>query len=318
MNSHITGLHHVTALSSDPQKNLDFYAGILSLRLVKKTINFDAPNVYHLYYGDEKGQPGTIMTFFPISGITPGQKGKGQLTTTSFSIDENSLDYWMARLKKFNIPFTTPQERFDNEVFIYFQDHDGLGLELVANKTDTRKGFTYGQLPIEHAVKGFYGVTLLEDGYEKTGGLLTTNLNHNLVAEKGNRFRYSASSDPGNFVDVQCDPNGVIGKGGSGTVHHVAFATADDASQLAVRENLLAASVNVSPVMDRQYFHSIYFKELGGVLFEVATSDIGFDFDEPVDRLGESLKLPPWQEHHRKDIEQGLHVIQLNTDKFMD
>src|ERR1051325_927542 len=147
MNNKITGLHHVTALSSNAQKNVDFYAGLLGLRMVKKTINFDSPDVYHLYYGDEVGTPGTIMTFFPYSGLMRGRKGNGQLTVTSFSIPEDSLDYWMKRLKKFNISFQVPKQRFDDESFIYFEDFDGLGIELIANKTDKRKGFTYGQIP---------------------------------------------------------------------------------------------------------------------------------------------------------------------------
>ena len=155
----IQGLHHITAIASDPQRNLDFYAGILGLRFVKKTVNFDAPDVYHLYYGNAQGSPGTIMTFFPFPEIAKGRKGKGQLTTTSFSIPENGIGYWMTRLKKFHVPFAGPDHRFDESV-IYFEDHDGLGLELVANDKDKRDGFTYGTIPSEFAIKGFYGMTL--------------------------------------------------------------------------------------------------------------------------------------------------------------
>lgn len=318
MDNIITGLHHVTAIASDAQKNVDFYAGILGLRMVKKTINFDAPDVYHLYYGDEVGNPGTIMTFFPIQGLVKGRKGKGQLTVTSFSIPENALDYWMKRLEKFNIPYDKPQERFDGESFIYFEDNDGLGVELVANKTDNRSGFTYGQIPLEYAVKGFYGVSLSEEGYERTAGLLTEKMDHKLIAEKGNRFRFSASGKAGDFVDVICEPDGLRGLGGSGTVHHLAFATANDQTQQEVRERILQQGLNVTPMLDRQYFHSIYFREPGGVLFEVATSDIGFTYDEPKEHLGEALKLPPWEESNREEIEQGLKPIELNIDKFMD
>jgi glyoxalase family protein len=155
MSNNISGLHHVTALTSDAQQNVDFYAGIFGLRLVKKTINFDAPDVYHLYYGDEEGQPGTILTFFPFNGIPRGRKGKGQLTVTSFSIPENSLEYWTKRLTKFRIPYESPSDRFEDEQFVYFEDWDGMGIELIANKSDERKGFTYGQIPPEHAIKGF-------------------------------------------------------------------------------------------------------------------------------------------------------------------
>ena len=312
----IIGLHDVTAFADDPQKNLDFYAGILGLRLVKKTINFDAPEVYHLYYGDEDGKPGTILTFFPYKGIQRGRQGKGQLTTTSFSIPANSLGYWTERLKKFGITHTAPQERFD-EGFIYFEDQDGLGIELVANDRDTRPGFTYGQIPLEHAVKGFHSVTLSEDGYEKTGGFLTTYLNHKSIAESGNRFRYSASGKVGDIVDVVCEPERLRGLGGSGTVHHVAFATENDATIQQVQENLARKGMNVTTVLDRQYFHSIYFREPGGVLFEVATSDIGFTYDEPLDQLGTDLKLPPWEERNRSRIESGLEPIELNWKKFV-
>lgn len=318
MSNKITGLHHVTALASDAQKNLDFYAGILGLRMVKKTVNFDAPDVYHLYYGDETGAPGTIMTFFPIKGLTKGRKGKGQMTVTSFSIPENSLEYWMKRLDKFNITYSHPQERLENEVFIYFEDNDGLGVELVANKIDVRKGFTYGQIPDEHAVKGFYGVSLAEEGYERTAGLLIGQMDHKLVLEKGDRFRFSATGNAGDFVDILCSPEDVRGLGGSGTIHHLAFATQNDQSQLTVREELQSKGLNVTPVMDRQYFHSIYFREPGGILFEVATSDIGFTLDETVAQLGGELKLPTWEESNRKTIEAGLKPISFDFKKYMD
>lgn len=318
MSKKITGIHHVTALASDAQKNLDFYAGILGLRMVKKTINFDAPEIYHLYYGNEAGDPGTIMTFFPYPGLMRGRKGIGQLTVTSFSISANSLEYWMNRLKKFDIPHTTPQERMDNEIFIYFEDFDGLGIELVANQKDERAGFSYGQIPTEHSVKGFYSVSLSEEGYERTAGLLTEYLDHQIVAEKGNRFRFSPSGNPGDLVDIVCAPDDMNGLGGSGTVHHVAFATPDDETQLTVRDKLMSSGLNVTPVLDRQYFHSIYFREPGGILFEVATNPPGFAIDESKDQLGSSLKLPQWQEDQRSKIESGLTEISLDVHKFMD
>jgi glyoxalase family protein len=318
MNNLITGLHHVTAMASDARKNLDFYAGILGLRMVKKTVNFDAPDIYHLYYGDEMGNPGTIMTFFPIPGLQKGRKGKGQLTVTSFSIPENSLGYWMKRLDKFNVPHKGPQQRFDDEAFIYFEDNDGLGIELVANAKDKRDGFTYGQIPREYALKGFYGVTLSEEEYEMTAGLLTHNLNHELLEEKGSRFRLSASGLPGDLVDIVCTPESLRGQGGSGTVHHVAFATANDQTQQKARERIIESGIQVTPMVDRQYFHSIYFREPGGILFEVATCDIGFTLDEHKDHLGEALKLPPWQEINRENIESGLEPIELNVEEFMD
>ena len=238
------------------------------------------------------------------------------MTTTSFSIPANSLGYWTERLKKFGITHTAPQDRFD-EGFIYFEDQDGLGIELVANDRDTRPGFTYGQIPIENAIKGFHSVTLSEDGYEKTAGFLTTYLNHQAIAESGNRFRYSASGKVGDIVDVVCEPERLRGLGGSGTVHHVAFATENDATIQQVQERLASKGMNVTTVLDRQYFHSIYFREPGGVLFEVATSDIGFTYDESIDQLGTDLKLPPWEERNRTRIESGLEPIELNWKNFV-
>lgn len=317
MNKLIQGLHHITALASDAQKNVDFYAGILGLRLVKKTINFDAPEVYHLYYGNENGSPGTILTFFPYPGIPQGRKGKGQLTVTSFSISEHAMDYWLKRLEKFHIPYQGPQQRFD-ELVIYFEDHDGLGLELVANPNDQRKGFSKGIIPPEFAIKGFYGMTLSEEGYEKTAGLVVGQLDHVLIAEKGNRFRYSASGQPGDFVDVLCSPDTLKGLAGYGTIHHVAFATATEATQLEARTKLLKFGLNVTPVLDREYFHSIYFREPGGVLFEVATIPPGFTVDEPLEHLGESLKLPPWEEPNRAKIEKRLSPVHLDMKRFAD
>ncbi len=317
-NKLITGLHHITALASDAQKNWDFYAGILGLRLVKKTVNFDAPDVYHLYYGNEKGSPGTIMTFFPFPGIPRGRKGKGQLTTTSFSVSASSLDYWLKRLAQFHVKHAAPEERFDDELFIACEDSDGLGLELVFNQRDPRPGFTYETIPPEYAIKGLYGMALSVEGYEKTAGLLTAQMDHVLTAGKGNRFRYSASSQPGDFVDVLCSPEMVPGEGGAGTVHHVAFATPSDATQLQIREKLLKTGLNVTPVINREYFHSIYFREPGGVLFEIATLAPGFAIDESPDHLGESLKLPPWEEHNRKTLEATLPPLQLDLSKFAD
>ncbi len=314
----VKGLHHITALASDPQKNCDFYAGVLGLRMVKKTVNYDAPEVYHLYYGNERGEPGTILTFFPYPGMPKGRKGKGQLTVTSFSAPANALDYWMKRLAKFRVKHEAPEKRFEDELVLYLEDTDGLGLELVFNKRDARPGFSYGNIPLEFALKGFYGMALSEEGYEKTAGLLTTQMDHKLILEKGNRFRYSASGKPGDFVDVLCSPEMLPGREGAGTVHHVAFATATEVSQIEAREKLVKMGLNVTPIIDRQYFHSIYFREPGGVLFEIATLPPGFTIDEPLEHLGETLKLPAWEEPNRKALEAGLLPVRLDTRKFAD
>lgn len=316
MSKLVTGLHHITALASDPQKNCDFYAGILGLRMVKKTINYDAPEVYHLYYGNEKGTPGTIITFFPYPDMPKGRKGNGQLTVISFSIANNALDYWIKRLAKFHIKHEKPVVRFDEETCIYLEDPDGLGLELVANEKDERIGFTYGHIPVEYAVKGFYAITLSEECYKKTADLLVNQLDHVLVAEKYKRFRYCASGKSVGFVDVVCNPEDLRGIGGSGTVHHVAFATADDGAQLSARTKLIASDLNVTPVIDRRYFHSIYFREPGGVLFEIATIPPGFAIDEDPAHLGEAFKLPPWEEKNRSEIEKSLLPVHFDIKRF--
>ncbi|MEO0895846.1 MAG: VOC family protein [Bacteroidota bacterium] len=313
----ITGLHHVTAMASGPQENVNFYSGILGLRLVKKTVNFDAPDVYHLYYGDESGNPGSIMTFFPFKNIQKGAHGVGQAATTTFSIPKKSVDYWIKRLDHFKVNHKEPQQRFD-EVVIYFEDFDGLGLELVANDRDDRAPFSYGQIPLEHAIRGFYSVELWENTYERTEALLVHQLDHSFVAESGPRRRYSTTEGgkPGQIIDIVWDAQKRFGAGGSGTVHHIAFDTPTDEAQLALRENLLKTGNYPTQVLDRQYFHSIYFREPGGVLFEVATTPPGFLYDEDVKHLGESLKLPPWEEFRRDYIEKLLTPITLNPDAY--
>jgi glyoxalase family protein len=314
----ISGLHHVTALCSDAQKNLDFYSGILGLRLVKKTVNFDAPDVYHLYYGNYDGAPGTLMTFFPYRGIARGRKGAGQLTVTSFSVPEDSLDYWIKRLNKFNIDHSGPKRRFDSEEVIYFEDNDGLGIEIVANGIDSREIFNTGNIPRKYAIKGFFGVTLTLESREETAGLLTGFMNHRLVNRENNRYRYSTSGNGGEIVDILVVTDGQAGRGGSGTVHHVAFATENEESQQEIRNRLLTGGFQVTPVIDRQYFKSLYFREPGGVLFEIATIPPGMTADEESENLGQTLKLAPWHEDRRSIIESQLEEISINTDKFRD
>jgi glyoxalase family protein len=313
----ITGIHHVTALAGDAQKNIDFYSGILGIRLVKKTVNFDAPDVYHFYYGDETGKPGSILTFFPYKGLTGGRHGKGMLNTTSFSVHSSSLNYWRERFRKFNITFKDVEERFEQEQVVYFEDPDGLGLELVFNDKDLRAGFTYGQIPVENTIKGFYNVEIWEEGYERTAGLLTEQMDHKLISEKGNRFRFAATDSPGNYVDILCMPDSLKGLSGGGTVHHIAFATPDHDTQMEVRTKITKRMLNPTPVLDRNYFTSIYFREPGGVLFEVATSGPGFAIDEPKEHLGEALKLPEQFEPYRQQLENELQPIVVNPEKFL-
>lgn len=310
MENIVTGLHHISAIASNPQKNVDFYTKVMGLRLVKKTINFDAPDVYHLYYGNESGSPGTIMTFFPFKGIQQGRKGKGQLTSIAFSISEHALDFWIKRLDSLNIAYKGPFERFD-EMVIAFEDHDGLGLELSANKNDPRKGYGGQDIPIENAIKGFYGITLMEECYEKTASLLSSQMDHVLIGEESNRYRFATSNKKGEYVDILCSPDTLQGVPGYGTVHHVAFATPNNTTQEQARLKLIKYGLNATPIIDREYFHSIYFREPGGVLFEIATMEPGFTVDEPLSNLGESLKLPPWEEPNRTRIEKILPPIHI-------
>ena len=312
----VTGIHHITAIASGAQKNIDFYRGILGLRLVKQTVNFDAPEVYHFYYGDGAGNPGSILTFFPYEGLVKGRHGKGMLNTTAFSVPLASLDYWLERLRKYGIRYKIPQERFAQEIVVYFEDEDGLGLELIFNDKDTRTGYANGYIPLEHAIMGFYNAEIWEEGYERTAGLLTEQLDHVLIAEKGNRFRFAATNSPGNYIDVVCSPDSMRGLSGSGTVHHLAFATPNQETQSAVRLKIVKRMLNPTPVLDRNYFTSIYFREPGGVLFEVATSGPGFAIDEPGDHLGEALKLPEQFEPRREELEKTLIPITFNDARY--
>ena len=298
----LPGIHHVTAITSDAQANVDFYTGVLGLRLVKLTVNFDDPTSYHLYYGDERGTPGTIMTFFAWPGAYRGRIGAPQVTTTSFAIPRGSLEFWQSRLAERKISTTAPRERFGDRVMALI-DPDGLQLELVESASSrAERTWKNGGVPIEHAVRGFHSVTLSEEGYEHTARLLTNTMQFKQGASEGNRFRYESTDGVGGIVDVLCVPDARRGSLGAGVVHHVAFRTPDDAQQLDWRRTLAKEGSNVSPVMDRNYFHSIYYREPGGVLFEIATDSPGFTVDEPPDQLGTTLKLPRQYEPLRAEL----------------
>jgi glyoxalase family protein len=282
MDQEILGIHHVTAIAGEPQQNVNFYAGLLGLRLVKLTVNFDDPGTYHLYYGDEEGHPGTILTFFPWPGARRGRIGTGQVTVTSFSIPDGALGYWTERFKDHGVRFEGPVKRFDEEALV-FSDPDGLQLELVASPgAEARSPWKEGPVPAEYATRGFHSVTLSEEGYERTASLLTETLGFRLAREAGNRFRYELNAgSPGTRVDVLCSPDAPRGMVAAGTVHHVAWRTPDGMQQEAWRRQIAGLGHNVTPVLDRQYFRSIYFREPGGVLFEIATDPPGFTIDEP-------------------------------------
>ncbi|MEP7014003.1 MAG: ring-cleaving dioxygenase [Verrucomicrobiota bacterium] len=313
MNLKIAGLHHVTAIAGDPQRNLDFYVGLLGLRLVKRTVNFDDPGSYHLYFGDERGTPGTILTFFPWPGARNGHRGVGQVEETSFAIASDSAGYWLERFKEQHVTAEKIPARFGEET-IRFTDPDGLLLELIA--IDVAEKETAGpdrMVPPRHSLRGFHGVSAALKTYEPTATLLTESFGYRLAQESGNRFRFVAAGDnvPGGIVDLIHLPDGGPGAVAAGSVHHIAFRAKDDDEQLQWREHLIGLGYNVSPVMDRTYFHSIYFREPGGILFEIATEPPGFTVDETVEELGSHLCLPPWMASARTEIEQALTPIKI-------
>ena len=311
MAHHVLGLHHVTATVEAAQPDLDFFAGALGLRLVKKTVNFDNHSVYHFYYGTEIGAPGTIWTTFPYGGlgVPVGRHGAGQIRTTAFSIPAGSIGFWAERLARLNFDVRPEATRFDEEV-LEVRDPSGLVIDLIETARDARAPWTGAGIDPSVAVRGLHGVTLIENASDRTVALMTTLLNFAVAAESGNRIRLATGGDrPGGYMDLLVDPQSAAGRNGLGTVHHVAMAIGEDDEQLRLREDLIAYGLHVTPVMDRQYFHSIYFREPGGVLFEVATMKPGFLFDEPRDGLGRGLKLPPWEEPNRLAIERSLAPI---------
>jgi glyoxalase family protein len=313
MNSKIPGLHHVTAIASDPQRNLDFYVGVLGLRFVKRTINFDDPGTYHFYFGDRRGTPGTILTFFPWPGVRRGIRGTGQIEATAFSISPDSVGYWLERLKQQHVAAERTASRLGEEV-IRFVDPDGLLLELTASDSlSSVEQWPDSPIPPEHALHGFHSVSAALEGYEKTARLLTETFGYRLIEESGNRFRFAShdNSAPGRIIDLLCLPDAGVGRVAAGSVHHIAFRARDEQEQLQWREQLVDLGYNVTPVINRIYFHSIYFREPGGVLFEIATEPPGFTFDEELEELGTHLRLPTWLNSARSDIEKILPPIHV-------
>lgn len=295
----------MTAIAGEPQRNLDFYTRVLGLRLVKLTVNFDDPGTYHLYFGNDEGTPGSILTFFPWPGIPRGAVGNGQVSATAFAVPIGTVDAWVARLGDYGTTPTAVDVRF-GEAIVHFTDPDGLPLEIVGTPhADPSRAWTRGPVPAAYAICGFHGATLAQGGHEGTAAVLDI-MGFRLQGTEGSRYRYVAADGPGTIVDVLSSPEGLPGRLGAGTVHHIAFRTPDDEQQAAWRQELSRRGYDVSPIMDRTYFHSIYFREPGGVLFEIATDPPGFATDESKDQLGERLMLPPWLESHRAQIEQRL------------
>jgi glyoxalase family protein len=310
MEKPIRSLHHVTATVSDAQQDLDFYTGLLGQRLVKKTINFDNTRVYHFYYGDEKGTPGTIMTTFPYGqlGVRQGRHGTGQITVTSFSVPEGSLPYWSDRLAYAGIDFSMEASGFGEEV-LRFKDPSGLTIRLVESRSDARAPWRKAGIDDSRAVRGIHSVTLTVPEPKKTLAFMNEIMETSVVGERDGAMRVGVNGDvPGRLVDIVPAAD-VSGVNGLGTVHHVAFAVDDPHQQLEIQRELRRRGVQVTDVMDRQYFRSIYFREPGGVLFEVATIPPGFTADESVADLGSGLKLPPWEEAKRPIIEAGLPTV---------
>jgi glyoxalase family protein len=313
MNSKIPGLHHVTAIASDPQRNLDFYVALLGLRFVKRTVNFDDPGSYHFYFGDRRGTPGTILTFFPWPGARRGIRGTGQVEATAFAIPPDSIGFWLERFKQHHVTAEKTPTRFGEEV-IRLLDPDGLLVELIASSSHGKvEPWPDSPVPVEHAVRGFHSVSAALEGYERTARLLTETFRYHLIDESGNRFRFVSTDESalGRIIDLLCHPDTGMGRVAAGSVHHIAFRAKDDAEQLQWREQLVDLGYNVTPVMDRDYFHSIYFREPGGVLFEIATDPPGFTLDEKLEELGTHLRLPPWLESARSQIEEILPRIQM-------
>jgi glyoxalase family protein len=306
----ILGLHHVTATVDEAQPDLDFAIGALGLRLVKKTVNFDNHHVYHFYYGNELGTPGTIWTTFPYHGrqVRVGTKGAGQITTTSFSVPRGSLAFWTQRLRDRGIEASRIEQRGDEEALVA-TDPSGLSIALIT-ADDGRDYWRGGGVPAECAIRGLHSVTMTVREAGPTVQFMSDLLGYSVTQEAADRIRVGVNGGgAGKQIDIVVEPAAPTALNGIGTVHHVAMAIADEPTQRSLRDELVARGVQVTPVMDRQYFKSIYFREPGGVLFEVATVQPGFAVDEPQHELGRALKLPPWEEAHREEIESGLAPV---------
>ena len=313
MNNKVLGLHHITAIANLAQRNYDFYTKVLGIRMVKKTVNFDDPGTYHFYYGDEKGSAGTILTFFPWEGIGKGRNGAGMVTEIAYAVPEGSLDFWKNRFKENNVPTGESIERF-GETYLSFTDPDGLNLALVIPKTvDDRKGWATNQVSQEVAAKGFAGATLTLTRLEPTAKVLTDLLDYTQVQQEGNLYRFTAdNANTANVIDILLDEKATRGINTAGTNHHIAFRVKNDEHQMVLRDKIQSAGLQITPQIDRDYFHSLYFREPGGVLFEIATDNPGFTVDEPLNELGTHLKLPTQYEPSRTEIEKVLPSLKQN------
>jgi len=310
MENKILGLHHITAIAGNAKRNLEFYTKVLGVRLVKKTVNFDDPGTYHFYFGDETGTPGSILTFFPWEGIGQGYTGTGMATDIGYSVPGGSLDFWIDRFKQYNVKQGEVSEKF-GEKYLHFQDPDGLRIDLIVPTTeDKRKPWETNDVKASVATRGFHSITLTLRNVTPTAKILTDILGYTLLKQDGNRYRFATDAiDNASIVDIIEAPGLARGMGAAGTNHHVAFRVKDDTILMDYREKILSKGLNITPKIDRDYFFSLYFREPGGVLFELATDNPGFAKDEPVNELGTHLKLPKQYESARAEIEKVLPII---------
>lgn len=311
MEDKILGLHHVTAIANGAQRNYDFYTKVLGLRMVKKTVNFDDPKTYHFYYGNETGDPGTILTFFPWENIGPGRMGTGMATDIGYSINAESMAFWKERFAQHKVSFGETTTVFGEET-LRFDDPDGLKFSLIAAKTaDDRKPFQTPEIGAADGLKGFHTVTLTLKELDPTARILTDLFGYHQVLQEQNRYRFFTDAvATAAAIDIVVDPTGTRGVGSGGTVHHIAFRVPNEEVQQTFREKIVGLGLNITPKINRDYFFSLYFREPGGVLFEIATDNPGFTVDEPLEQLGSALKLPKQHEPSRAEIEQRLPKLQ--------
>jgi glyoxalase family protein len=304
------GIHHITAMVNDAQRNIDFYAGVLGLRLVKKTINFDRPEVYHLYFGNESGQPGTVITFFPWSKQLKGRIGTGQVGATSYIIPMGSMKFWEDRLHQFGIEYNSTF-RFGDRL-LTFKDPDGLELELVERNAGPINHWNFGGIQSENAIKGFAGATLISAQPNKTADVLENILGLEGMGDEEGFLRFRSDAQLGNTIDIKLTPS-VRGLMGAGTVHHIAWRAKDEESILRWRSLLQDKGYYPTEIKDRNYFKALYFHEQGGILFEIATDPPGFTIDEPINELGKKLMLPSWLESKREELLETLPNVEVRT-----
>ncbi|WP_345947536.1 ring-cleaving dioxygenase [Mucilaginibacter sp. PAMB04274] len=307
MENSINGIHHITAIAGNAQRNFNFYSKVLGLRLVKKTVNFDDPQTYHLYYGDEQGTPGSILTFFPWENIMTGRRGTRQATEIGYSVPENSFDFWVKRFEQHNVTYNKVAEKF-GEPYLTFLDPDGLKLELIASKTaDYRLPWETAEVNAENATKGFHNITITTNKMQPTADILTGVFGYRLLEQHVNRYRFVTDAvDNANIVDLVEVPGEAAGHVAGGSVHHVAFRVKNEEVLMQYRDKIAALGLHITEKIDRNYFYSLYFREPGGVLFELATDNPGFSVDEPVAELGTHLKLPAQYEEYRASLETTL------------